>query len=232
MRKGTLIFLGLFITLGLSWTGLVLTSNAQLGNLTLMTESYAVDREKKILLIEVPEEGEPLYPRLPLGDARRGKEVYISMGCAHCHTQQVRRADLGTDLRRGWGERQSFARDYIRQERVLLGGTRRGSDLSNVGSRLTGRAEAHRLLYMPRLVDEHSMMPSYSFLYKEQFMKHGGRSPNALEFPPEHRPPEGIEIVPSRRAEALVSYLLSLKVDYELPETLLNTMVEAEDEEE
>ena len=211
--------------------GLVLTSNAQLGNLTLMTESYAVDREKEILLLEVPEEGEPLYPRLALGDARRGKEVYISMGCAYCHTQQVRRADLGTDLQHGWGERQSFARDYIREERVLLGANRRGPDLSNVGSRLSGRTEVHRLLYMPRLVDEHSMMPSYSFLYKEQFMKHGGHSSNALELPPEHRPPEGIEILPSRRAEALVSYLLSLKVDYQLPETLLNTPVEVDEEE-
>ena len=232
MNKGPLILFGLFITLGLSWMGLVQTSNSQLGNLTLMSESYAVDREKEILLHEIPQKGEPLYPPLPLGDARRGKEVYISMGCAHCHTQQVRRVDLGTDLLRGWGERQSFARDYIRQDRVLLGETRRGSDLSNVGSRLTNRAEAHRLLYMPRLADERSMMPSYSFLYREQLMKHGGRSPNALELPPEERPPEGIEIVPSWRAEALVSYLFSLKVDYQLPETLLNTPAEAEGEEE
>lgn len=229
MRTATLIFLGLFITFGLSWMGLVLTSNAQLGNLSLMSESYAADREKKILLLEVPEEGKPLYPRLTLGEARQGKEVYISIGCAYCHTQQVRRADLGTDFLRGWGKRQSYARDYIRQERVLLGDTRRGPDLSNVGSRLTSRTEAHRLLYMPRLLDEHSMMPSYSFLYREQLMKHRNRAPNALELPPEHRPPDGREIVPSRRAEALVSYLLSLKIDYKLPETLLNTMA-ADDE--
>ena len=194
VRVATLIFLGLFITLGLSWMGLVLTSNAQLGNLALMSENYATDREKEILLLEVPEEGKSLYPRLTGGDARVGKEVYISIGCAYCHTQQVRRADLGTDLMRGWGERQSYARDYIRQERVLLGDTRRGPDLSNVGSRLTNRTEAHRLLYMPRLLDEHSMMPSYSFLYREQLMKHYSRAPNALDLPPEHRPPEGREL--------------------------------------
>jgi cytochrome c oxidase cbb3-type subunit 2 len=34
----------------------------------------------------------------------------------------------------------------------------------------------------------------------------------------EYAPERGYEIVPTRRAEALVEYLLSLKIDYSLPE--------------
>ena len=61
---------------------------------------------------------------------------------------------------------------------------------------------------------EGSIMPSFAFLYEKQEI--GGKpSDKAL---PLEGVEEGYEIVPSRRAEALVAYLKSLRLDYALPE--------------
>lgn len=64
-------------------------------------------------------------------------------------------------------------------------------------------------------------MPPYAFLYE---LKKIGESPspdalNLANAKPEFRPPEGYEVVPTERANSLVAYLLSLKLDYELPES-------------
>ena len=61
------------------------------------------------------------YPLRQPGIATAGQLVYRDLNCAACHTQQVRREDFGSDLARGWGERQSVARDYIYQPAVQLG---------------------------------------------------------------------------------------------------------------
>jgi cytochrome c oxidase cbb3-type subunit 2 len=62
-------------------------------------------------------------------------------------------------------------------------------------------------------------MPGYPYLYKEQKIV-GQGTPDALRFPPGYKnaPAPGYEIVPTDEARALVTYLLSLKLDYELPE--------------
>jgi len=48
----------------------------------------------------------------------------------------------------------------------------------------------------------------------------GKPSPDALKLPDTEaiRPPAGYEVVPTDRAKALVAYLRSLKLDYELEE--------------
>lgn len=224
MNNYPFVFAGIFITFGLSWVGLVLTSQVQYGDLIVMSENYAVNDEEDVVMSEVPEKDATLYPGTPFGAARQGKEVYMSMGCIYCHTQQVRRSGLGTDFERGWGDRQSFARDYIRQDRVLLGSMRTGPDLTNVGSRLKSASDTHLFLYDPRLAGVESRMPSYSFLYEKRRVRAEGASPHALKLPPESLLDEGFEIVPTERAEALVAYLLNLKVEYRLPEVLLNTI--------
>ena len=60
----------------------------------------------------------------------------------------------------------------------------------------------------------------YAFLFKKQKI---GDAPNprALKFPPTYKkgPEPGYEIIPTERADTLVSYLLSLKMDYQLPES-------------
>jgi len=64
-----------------------------------------------------------------------GKQVYQSMGCIYCHSQQVRPEGLGADIDRGWGSRRSVPRDYLLQSPPLLGTMRTGPDLANIGVR-------------------------------------------------------------------------------------------------
>ncbi len=74
MNRGPLIFLGVFLAMALSWTGLVLVPQLQLGRL--------VDSKT------VP--GGDVYPRARPGLAAQGREVYRANGCSTCHSQQAR----------------------------------------------------------------------------------------------------------------------------------------------
>jgi cytochrome c oxidase cbb3-type subunit 2 len=198
MKSSPLFFLGLFAALALSLTALVLATNAQYGSLAPFADVTAG----------------AAFPQAPLGLAARGHMVYQDLGCAACHTQQVRRADFGHDKERGWGDRQSVARDYVHEDRVLLGELRIGPDLTNFGA----RAAAHGLNAAQLLAFLHNgqgAMPAYSFLFVKQLVT-GQRSPEALTIPgsPDY------ELVPTHRAEALVAYLLSLSADHQYPETM------------
>lgn len=211
MKNLPLLFCGIFFALAFSFTGLILSSNIQLGSLTQTTETEDENGN--------PLEGETLFPMKPVGLAQQGKQVYIEMGCMYCHTQQVRREGFGADIDRNWGPRQSVARDYILQDRVLLGTMRTGPDLMHVGGRPLNAEWHHLHLYDPQLTSEGSNMPPFAFLYETREID-GEPSANALQFPPnsESGPEDGYEVVPTRRAEALVEYLLSLKLNYSLPE--------------
>jgi len=74
MNHGPLIFLGVFAALALSWFGLVFEPQLQLGN-----------AEQATNLVNTAE----LYPQMRPGMARQGLDVYRSLGCAACHTQQI-----------------------------------------------------------------------------------------------------------------------------------------------
>lgn len=165
------------------------------------------------------EEGEQTFPRPPAGIAEQGKEVYISMGCIYCHSQQVRRKGFGADFERGWGNRQTVARDYIFQKRVVLGTMRTGPDLMSVGERLTDPSWHYLHLYDPKLTVPDSIMPQFKFLFETRKIK-DNPSPHALKFPAGYKdiPSEGYEIVPTDRCTKLVHYLLDLKLNYEFPE--------------
>ena len=214
MKNFPLFFCGIFFTLAFSWAGLVLAGHIQLGSLTTTTER--IDGETL-----GPVKGNQLYPVASTGMAMQGKQVYMSMGCIYCHTQQVRRQGLGADYERGWGDRQTVARDFIREERVLLGSRRIGPDLRDVGRRLSESEWHHLHLYNPIITTEGSIMPPFRFLYETRKIKEGIPSPKALRLPAEYAAPEGHEVVPTRRAEALVAYLMSLRLDYSLPEAQL-----------
>jgi cytochrome c oxidase cbb3-type subunit II len=151
------------------------------------------------------------------GLAGRGQKVYRELGCVVCHTQQTRRPGYGGDFGRDWGSRQSVARDYVLQDQVILGNMRIGPDLSNVGSRHDA-AWFFAHLFKPSDVSEVSNMPSYPFLFKEREYS-GTPSANALALEGNDTPAEGFEIVPTDDAVALVAYLQSLKMDYDLPES-------------
>lgn len=213
MKHLPLLFCGIFFAIACSFAGLILASHIQIGAL-----------EPRALA-----EDDPLHPRPKVGLAQQGKQVYKEMGCAYCHTQQVSGKGLRADYERGWGRRRTVARDYIRQERVLLGTNRVGPDLSNFGDRVLGTDQPteeamqavvqglHQHLYRPQIVNAESNMPPYPFLYQKREIKNAP-SPKALQLPADYAPQEGYEMVPTSRAEALVAYLLSLKLDYELPE--------------
>ena len=199
MKNGPLLFLGLFAALGFAWAGIVLGANAQLSALAPYYD--AGDSQA--------------YPLGMPGVAARGQLVYRALDCAGCHTQQVRRPGFGADQARGWGDRQSVARDYIYQPAVQLGQFRIGPDLANLGGRkptAPDAADLYQLLYTGQ-----GGMPAYRFLFEDRQVL-GQVSDQALPLTGRFRPAAGHEIVPTRPAQALVAYLLSLNSPYDYPE--------------
>lgn len=193
MKSAPLFILGLFTALVISFGGIVLGSHVQLGNLT----AYFDEAQGQA------------FPQRTAGIAARGQYVYADLGCAACHTQQVRRPDFGSDQARGWGERQSVARDYIHQPRPQLGASRIGPDLTNLAGRKPNpptEADLYRLLH-----DGSPRHPSYKFLFETREI--AGEAP-AHSVGTQH----GRPVVPTERARSLVAYLLSLNTGYDYPE--------------
>ena len=199
MKNGSLFFLGLVAALGISWLGIVVASNAQLGSLA----GYYDDTDSAT------------YPARPSGLAAQGALVYKDLGCASCHTQQVRRPGFGSDQDRCWGERQSLALDYIYQKSVQLGESRLGQDLTNLAGRKPSAPDQEDLMGL--LYHGHGAMPSYSFLFETHKIQ-GEPSADALKLTGRQRPHAGFEVIPTERAKELVSYLLSLNTTYDYPE--------------
>ncbi len=181
-------------------------------------------------LAPIKEEGTPgITPWDSSGSAHQGEKVYASNGCAYCHTQQVRPASSGADIIRGWGTatddgdpkkevtRRTYPRDYIWQHQVFLGTSRAGADLTNVAHRFPTAAGLYRYLYDPYVLNGHSSMPAYRFLFTMQKVR-GLPSDDALVLVPADMPPAGWEIVPTAEAKSLVAYLLSLNKGYHLPD--------------
>lgn len=89
-----------------------------------------------------------------------GREVYISEGCIHCHTQYVR---PGTEDVLLWGPAANPAR-ILKEQPPLIGNRRQGPDLMNVGNRRSAPWNtAH--LKEPRSLVPGSRMPSYAYLF-------------------------------------------------------------------
>jgi cytochrome c oxidase cbb3-type subunit 2 len=208
-------FLGfIFVIFLFTWIALVVFPWLELGHLPPIQD----------------EDGTTITPWDSSGAAHAGERVYAANGCVYCHTQQVRAATSGTDIIRGWGTaasqddpkdpkkdvtRRSYPRDYIWQGQVFLGTSRDGADLSNVAQRYPTAAGLYSYLYDPYVVNGHSSMPAYRFLFVTQKIS-GQPSDDALVLPAEVAPPAGYEIVPTGQAKSLVAYLLSLKKGYHL----------------
>ena len=205
MRFSTL-FAGIFLTFALAWFGETVIPNIQLGNLQPQTD----------------EDGGDIYPVDNSGIAARGRKVYVAEGCFYCHTQQVRGGQAGSDIDRGWGKRQTVARDYIYTDPVVLGLTRNGPDLANEGTQqIDGKpidaAWHYAHLYNPRSKVEGSFMPSFSYLFEPKKIV-GQRSEDALKLEGVYAPANGYEVVPTSDAKALVAYLMSLDRSHALKE--------------
>jgi cytochrome c oxidase cbb3-type subunit II len=181
MNSGPLLFLGILLSTALSFWGLVIAPAFQIGR------QEVVDA----------------YPGARTGAAQRGAEVYRSLGCVECHTQQVRPRGYGTDIDRGWGIRRTVAQDYLRDRPALLGNLRLGPDLANVGARQTDRRWHLQHFYEPKKLVPGSMMPPFKFLFEKRKLSGPAGQVDWVE--------DGYEIIPTDDANALVAYMLSLK---------------------
>ncbi len=201
MNNGPLLFFGILAAMVSSFWGLILLPQIQIG------------RQQAVVL----EDTGAYYPAVRAGQASQGAEVYRSLGCAECHSQQVR--GLGGDLARSWGRRISVAQDYLHDQPVQLGLMRIGPDLTNVGVRRPDTDNLYAHLWNPRLVMAGSIMPRYPFLFEQRRLANGElRAAEAVKF---MGLPEDLEIIPKPEARQLVAYLLSLRADNELFEAPL-----------
>ena len=208
MRYGPLLFLGILFTLASSWVGLVLMPNRQLGSLVSNASTNAAGSVV-------------LYPQARNGEAQQGAEYYRSLGCIYCHSQQIRPDGFGSDIARGWGKRRTVARDYVYDKPVMLGTSRTGPDLTNIGERQADYVWHYAHLYDPQITSKGSIMPPYPFLFEKRRIGTGGPSPDALKLTGEFALPAGWEVIPRPAARQLVEYLRSLKTSVDLPEAPL-----------
>lgn len=206
----------IFITLAVAWLAFVVGARSQFGDLTPTSEN--LDENGNI-----PTDAD-LYPQPMPGLAEQGAAEYLALGCMTCHTQQVRMVDSGFDVERGWGSRPSMARDYIYQSHVMIGNTRIGPDLANIGSRVEDKEWLHKHLFEPQALVPESVCPPSPFLYSikdqpdENSVAIVDIESNSTRY-----------ISPSLRAKRLVSYLTYLKQDYELPEMAFVDLAEDDD---
>ena len=208
---------GIFATLGIAWLAFVVGARSQYGDLSPTASvleddgSIAPDAE--------------LFPTSLSGVAQQGAKEYASLGCVTCHTQQVRRVETGFDVERGWGLRPSVPRDYVLQKHVLLGNSRIGPDLANLGLRDYSDEWLHQHLFEPQSLVPSSLCPPSPFLYTEV-----EEESDAFVTIKNEGDDSGRYINPTIRADRLVAYLQSLKQDYELPEiSFIETEVVEED---
>ena len=209
MSRSGSFFTGLFACFALSFGTAVLAPHYQIGGLL---PSF---KEEDGVISDV-------YPNAVSGNAANGRRVYIAEGCQACHSQVVRGSE-SADIDRGWGVRRTVARDYIFEEPPVIGATRLGPDLTNVGSekwrnepeldkvRPAKRDSAWQYLhlYHPTAVVKGSNMPSYKHLFERRKIS-GHPSSDALALGDHLAPEPGFEIVPSADAKALIAYLSSL----------------------
>lgn len=208
MKYGPLLFLGILFTLASSWVGLVLAPKQQLGALVPSASTNALGAVV-------------LYPQARKGEAQQGEEHYRSLGCVYCHSQQVRPEGFGADISRGWGKRRTVSRDYLYDKPVMLGTSRTGPDLTNIGERQSDHGWHYTHLYNPQITSKGSVMPPYPFLFELRKIGPAGASTNALKLSGEFAVAEGWEVVPKDSARQLVEYLRSLKTSVDLPEAPL-----------
>jgi cytochrome c oxidase cbb3-type subunit 2 len=214
MKYGPLLFLGILFTLASSWVGLVLAPNRQLGSLTANQSTNATGAVV-------------VYPQARSGAAQQGLEHYRSLGCIYCHSQQVRPDGFGADIARGWGKRRTVSRDYVYDKPVMLGTSRTGPDLTNIGERQPDRGWHYTHLYDPQITSKGSVMPPYPFLFETRRIGLSGPSPDALKLSGPFAVAPGWEVVPKPAAQQLVEYLRSLKTSFDLPEAPLPKAPEA-----
>ena len=142
----------LFIVLGaliLTWVGQAAVGYWQVGRLEPVLN----------------EETNLTVPPVPSGLAQTGARVFAAEGCLECHSLSVRGPSGSSDLTRGWGQRRTVARDYLFREPAMVGFSRVGPDLANVGARMPETEKLMQHLLDPRLLKKHSTCPPHPWLF-------------------------------------------------------------------
>ena len=198
--KSTRALILVFLALLFAWVGQVAIGYIQVGRLEPVLN----------------EETNYTEPPVPSGLAQTGARVFASEGCIECHSLSVRGPTGSADLTRGWGQRRSVPRDYLFREPALVGFSRIGPDLSNIGERIKDPAEMTMHLYDPRKRKSTSTCPPHPWLFEKRIA--GPKTENdALPLTQINWK----QTVPSYSAKALVAYLQSLNLNYALPEAPL-----------
>ncbi len=134
---------------------------------------------------------------------RLGRQVYVSEGCAYCHSQVVR--PIREDAVYG---RPSVGGDFVFQTPELLGDHRNGPDLTDIGERQPSTVWQLIHLWDPRALVNESIMPRYTWLFTVKARAAPGDV--VVPVPPGFGPSTGV-VVATKRALHLVDYLESLK---------------------
>lgn len=219
MKHFSILLFSIFLVLTASFMGMILSSLNQIGSLEQSTETLELNDAGEAVQVE----GDPLFPQRLSGLAQQGAIEYIKLGCVQCHSQQIRRAGVSKDLERGLAQRVTVPRDYVMQKKPVLGALRLGPDLTDVGSRRADRNWHLVHLYNPQITSPGSLMPAFPFLFESLDISDSEPPVDALAFPDEnpYAPEANFAVVPSRRALAIVEYLLNLQLNYSLPEAAL-----------
>lgn len=199
MNRAVILYVGILFTVLVSFAGLVTIPERQLGGIEPLEKDDGT-----------------MYPVPPAGLVAEGRRLYRSLGCLYCHTQQVRPEGYGADIERGWGTRRTVARDHIYDAPPLLGTMRTGPDLANIGVRQPSDNWHLLHLYNPQITSPGSTMPPFPFLF-ERRDERVELPYDALDFPPDWQE-EGVVVVPTTEAKALVAYLKSLDASHPVPE--------------
>ncbi len=182
-----MFFAGVLAVLFLGWVGLVGAPGVQLAALPAQTglRPYTYQQE-------------------------HGRQIYIREGCVYCHTQQTRPPGFGGDQGRRWG-RPSVPGDYVFDQPHLLGTSRTGPDLLNIGARQPSAEWHYAHLFNPRAVVPQSIMPRFPWLFELKAAADPGEP--VVDAPAEFRPGGGV-ITPTREGVDLVEYLRGMDRTY------------------
>jgi cytochrome c oxidase cbb3-type subunit 2 len=224
--------IGMFASFGLAWMCVIAIPVAKMASLPAVKMSSEEDAE--------------YYQRQISGRMLNGAEIYAANGCYTCHSQLIRPTYLGSQIFRkdvagvsnadGDSRRETHYDDYTGEKYAQIGLTRMGPDLSNFGHRVETYA-ARTGLSAEQWVIAHLYNPRNGALQLgeqgEKFDMTWSNCPSQLQmFEKKDLVGQGdslalavdtdamTQVVPGEQARILAGYLLSLKRDSALPESM------------
>ena len=210
--------IGMALTFGGPWLFIIVAPSVAMNNIEPVTFDEGADGR------------EGVYRPLRNGRIADGSKYYAANGCYLCHTQVIRTTRVGSDVwRSDWAgipkskenpvetRRESNVFDYQGEDFAQIGLTRTGPDLSNVALRIEGYAAeegisplgwVYRHLYSPAAGERwKSVCPPQRHLFKK--ISGSGQIPESDEII--HDEERNLVVAPKAEADALASYLLSLR---------------------